>query len=187
MTDALAFIIRTVFDIAAILFLARFLLQAARADYYNPLSQAIVQATEPVLRPIRMVVPGYRNFDFASFTAAVLAKVIAFTLISLLTTGGIPLLLILIHALHETLRWMLTMYFFAILISVVLSWVAPGTIHPAALLVRQIVEPLLAPARQLLPPLGGMIDLSPIVVIMGLILVRDYVLPSVFATLLGLR
>jgi YggT family protein len=183
MTDALAFIIRTIFDIAAILFLARFLLQAARADFYNPLSQAIVAATEPVVRPVRSVVPGYRNIDFASFTAALLAKLIGFILISLLVRGGFALLPVLLHALYETLRWVLTMYFLAILISIVLSWIAPGSTHPGALLVRQVVEPLLAPARQLLPPLGGMIDLSPIIVIMALMLARDYLLPGVFAAL----
>jgi YggT family protein len=180
MTDALVLIIRTIFDIAAILFLARFMLQAARADYYNPLSLAIIQATEPVLRPVRMIVPGYRNFDFASLVAAVLAKVIALTLIYLVQAGGVPIVPVLIFALHETLRWLLWMYFFAILISIVVSWVAPGTPHPAAHLIRQVVEPLLAPARQLLPPLGGMIDLSPIIVILAIIIVRDIVLPSLF-------
>ncbi len=182
MTDALVFLIRTFFDVIAILFLVRLLLQASRADFYNPISQGVVQVTEPVLRPMRLVIPGFRNIDMASFIAAVLAKLIGLGLITLLQAGILPLWPLFLRALFDTLYLLLTIYWIGILIIVVLSFIAPTSAHPAALLVRQIVEPILAPARRLLPPLGGL-DLSPIIVFVGLILVRDYLLPELFRPL----
>jgi YggT family protein len=85
--------------------------------------------------------------------------------------------------LFEMLRLLLTVYWFALIVIIVLSFVAPGTYHPAAELLGQVTEPVLAPARRLIPPLGGL-DFSPILVFMILILVRDYLLPAIFTSLL---
>ncbi len=81
------------------------------------------------------------------------------------------------------LQLLLTVYWFALIVIIVLSFVAPGTYHPAAELLAQITEPILAPARRLIPPLGGL-DFSPILVFMILILIRDYLLTAIFQTLL---
>ena len=75
MTDVLFYITTFLLQTVTVLFIARFLLQACRADFYNPISQGIVKVTDPVLKPMRMVLPGYRNLDFASFLAAVLAQI----------------------------------------------------------------------------------------------------------------
>ena len=185
MNNPLVFVIDTVFDVVCFLFLARLILQASRADFYNPISQGIVKATDPVLRPMRMVIPGYRNIDFASFIAAWLSKVLAYALAIGIQSQYSPGIAYLFgFGLYDTLRLLLTVYWFALIIVIVLSFIAPGSYHPAAALLTQVTEPILAPARRLIPPLGGL-DFSPILVFMILILARDYLLKAVFESLLG--
>lgn len=186
MNNALIFVINTLLQVASALFLARFILQACRADFYNPISQGIIKATDPVLRPMRLVIKGFRNLDFAAFIAAWLLEGLAIALTYSLTTGyAVDVWFLVIRALYETLLLVLTIYWYSIIIVIVLSWIAPGSYHPLAALLVQITEPILAPARRLLPPLGGL-DLSPILVWMVLTLLREYVLPAVFGALLGL-
>ena len=184
MNNPLVFIVETVFDVVCFLFLARLILQASRADFYNPISQGIVKATDPILRPMRMLIPGYRNLDFSAFLAAWLIKVLAHTMsigIQSQYMPGVPYLIGI--GLFDTLRLLLTVYWFALIVVIVLSFLAPGSYHPAAALLGQVTEPILAPARRLIPPLGGL-DFSPILVFMILILVRDYLLPAIFTSLL---
>ena len=185
MNNALVFVIDTLFDVVCFLFLARFILQASRADFYNPISQGIVKATDPVLRPLRTVIKGFRNFDVAAFLTAWLIQVLAYTLLLTLSSGYTPGIGFLIaRALMDVLQLLLTVYWFALIVVIVLSFVAPGSYHPAAALLSQVTEPVLAPARRLLPPLGGL-DFSPIVVFMVLILIRDHLLPAIFNSLLA--
>jgi YggT family protein len=184
MNNPLVFIVDTLFGVVCFLFLARFILQASRANYNNPISQGIVRATDPVLRPMRMLVPSYRNFDFSALIAAWLIKILAHALTIGIASQYMPGPAYLIGiGLFEMLRLLLTVYWFALIVIIVLSFVAPGTYHPAAELLGQVTEPVLAPARRLIPPLGGL-DFSPILVFMILILVRDYLLPAIFTSLL---
>ncbi len=184
MNSPLVFIVDTIFEFICFLFLARLILQASRADFYNPISQGIVKATDPILRPMRMVIPGYRNLDFAAFIAAWLIEVLSHTLAFGIQSHYIPGVAYLFGiGLFDVLRLLLTVYWFALIVVIVLSFLAPGSYHPAAALLAQITEPILAPARRLIPPLGGL-DFSPILVFMILILIRDYLLPAVFTTLL---
>ena len=168
--NPLVFIVDTVFDVVCFLFLARLILQASRADFYNPISQGIVKATDPILRPLRMVIPGYRNLDFSAFLAAWLIKVLAHTMTIGIQSQYMPGMVQLFGiGLFDTLRLLLTVYWFALIVVIVLSFLAPGSYHPAAALLSQVTEPILAPARRLIPPLGGL-DFSPILVFMILIL-----------------
>ena len=72
----------------------------------------------------------------------------------------------------------------ALIFVIIMSFLAPSSYHPAALLLHQVTEPILAPARRLIPPLGGL-DFSPILVFIVLILIRDFMLPELFNTLLN--
>ncbi|NJN50551.1 MAG: YggT family protein [Gammaproteobacteria bacterium] len=185
MSSAVTFIINTIFDVVCFLFLARMILQASRADFYNPISQGVVKATDPLLRPIRLLIPGFRNFDIAALLAAWLTKSVGFALIVGLEAQMVPgIPYVALRGLFEMLRLLLTIYWFGLIIVIVLSFIAQGTNHPAALLLHQITEPVLAPARRLLPPMGGL-DFSPILVFMVLILIRDYLLPAIFNSLIG--
>ncbi|MDG9929794.1 MULTISPECIES: YggT family protein [Pseudomonas] len=159
---AAIYILQTLGSLYLLIVLLRFVLQLVRADFYNPLSQFAVKATQPLLRPLRRLIPGFGGLDLASLLLAILLQMVimAITLLLAYGTTGNPLQL-LIWALIGVTSLFLKIFFFALIISVILSWVAPGSYNPGAQLVNQICEPLLAPIRKLLPSLGGL-DISPI-------------------------
>lgn len=164
MSSALDFAVRFILEVVTFVFVARFLLQACRVDFYNPISQGLVKATDPVLRPLRMVVPGYRNLDFAAFLAAVVVQIVLIMALYALAGAYVGSVgYIILSGLVQVLLLCLSIFWWAILIVIIAGWVAPGSYHPALALLQQITEPLLAPARSLLPAMGGL-DFSPIVV-----------------------
>jgi YggT family protein len=182
--QAVAFIIDTLFDVLCFLFLARLILQASKADFYNPISQGVVRITDPILVPLRIVIPRFRNIDFAAFVAALLFKVIAIAIVQGVKTGYLPSVAeLFIYGLWDVLRMLLAFYLFGIFLVVLLSFVSPGGYHPAVALLSQVMEPVMAPARRLIPPLGGL-DLSPILTLMVIELLRSYVLPALMNLLL---
>lgn len=146
--------------------LLRFLLQLARADFYNPISQFVVKATNPLLRPLRRVIPGWGGIDGAALVLAVVIQAIAFLLILVTLNGGIPSInpiTLLVWAALNVLDLVVKIYFWSVIAVVVISWIAPGSHHPAIQLVAQITEPVMRPVRNVIPSMGGL-DLSPIVV-----------------------
>jgi YggT family protein len=166
----LADIVITILLIASTFYLTivllRFLLQLARADFYNPISQFVVKITNPLLRPIRKLVPGWGGIDGASLVLAILIQAITFFLILIALNGGIPAinpLTLLVWAVLNVLDLIVKIYFWSVIAVVVISWIAPGSSHPAIQLVAQITEPIMRPVRNVIPSMGGL-DLSPIVV-----------------------
>jgi len=159
---AAIYILQTLGSLYLLIVLLRFVLQLVRADFYNPLSQFTVKATQPLLRPLRRIIPGFGGVDLASLVLAILVQLVMMGLTMLLAYGttGNPLQL-LVWSLIGVTSLFLKIFFFALIISVILSWVAPGSYNPGAQLVNQLCEPLLAPFRKLLPNLGGL-DISPI-------------------------
>jgi YggT family protein len=152
--------------------LLRFMLQVARADFYNPFTQAIVRVTDPAVRAFRRVIPGYRGLDFASLILALVAQCVCTFL--LITTSGYALPgagLIITWSVVGLLSFILNIYFWAMMISIIASFIAPYSGHPALVLVRQLTEPVMEPFRRLLPSMGGL-DLSPIFVFLGLQIIR---------------
>ena len=140
--NAATFLIETVFGLYILLIMLRFLLQWARADFYNPVSQFIVTATQPPLTPLRRIIPGFAGLDLAA----------------------------LVLSIAELLGLLINVFIFSILIQVIISWVNPGMHNPVMGLLHSLTEPLLGPARRVIPPISGL-DLSPIVVIVFLQLV----------------
>ncbi len=182
MNNVLFFVIRFLLEIAGFLFMARFLLQACRADFYNPISQGIVKVTDPVLKPLRAVVPVFRNLDFASLVAAwIIASLMLYALAAIAGNFTGDFLNVIVSGLLHVLLRFLDVFWWCILIVIVASFLAPGNPQPVLGLLRQITEPILAPARRLLPPMGGL-DFSPILVIL-LLGVLQQILPQLFSGL----
>ena len=179
--NTLYIVIEFIVSLAALLFVLRFLLQACGADFYNPISQAVVKATDPLCKPLRMVIPSFRNLDFAALIAAWLIWSLAVVLISLLISGTMPAAAIpsaMWMGFIRTLLVLTQFYFWAILIIVVASFVAQGAYHPALILLHQLVEPIMAPVRRILPSLGPL-DLSPMVVMLVIFVVEDILRRSI--------
>lgn len=166
---AFTFLLSTAVDLYVFVLLTRFVLQLVRADFYNPISQFIVKATNPVLTPLRKLVPARGNLDLAAIIA-VLILVIAKTYLLLLLSGAgslPPAAAMVLYSLRSLAGLLLNYLFFAVLVRVILSWVAPDPYNPFTALMIQITEPVMAPVRRILPPMGGL-DLSPLIVLLGI-------------------
>jgi YggT family protein len=161
-------LIQTFFYLYLLAVLLRFLLQVARADFYNPISQFLVKATNPLLKPLRRIIPGVMGIDMSSIVLVLLLQMVATCL--LLLINGLAIinpLVMMIWAIIGSIGMIVNIYFFAIIISIIVSWIAPGSYNPAILLIHQITEPVMAPFRNLIPSMGG-IDISPIIVIFAI-------------------
>jgi YggT family protein len=169
-------LVNTLINIYLFLLMLRFLLQASRADYYNPLSQSVVKITQPVVGLFQgFLGPVAGRFDLATLAAGFVLKVVSIVAIFMVIGLGMPPIPgLLIAGVAALANAILKIYFFAMIVMIILSWVAPNASHPGALLVMQLVEPIMAPVRKVIPPLG-MIDLSPIVVFIAINLVDGLV------------
>lgn len=156
------YLINTLCNLYLMVVLMRIWLQLARADFYNPFSQFVVKATNPILKPLRRFVPGYFGIDMAALLLAVLVVVLKLTLLyglNILETDRWSdwLLLVVLTIVKKAG----TMLFWILIIRALLSWVSQGNNQIEYLMV-QLTEPLLAPIRRIIPPLGGL-DLSMLV------------------------
>jgi len=175
--SAAAFVIQTLGSLYLLIILLRFILQLVRANFYNPLSQFIVKATQPLLKPLRRAIPSLMGLDMSSLVLAVAVQMLLMAVILFITYGvSGNILELFLWSLIGLISLFLKVFFFAMIISVILSWVAPGSHSPAAELVWQISEPALAPFRRMLPNLGGL-DISPIFAFLVIQLLQSYVIP----------
>lgn len=170
---AILFLINFVIDLYIFLVLTRFILQAVRADFYNPVSQFVVKATNPVLLPLRRIVPGYGGIDVASLVVALLLVLVKILMVVVLAGANVEISApaLLLFGVREIGSLLLAYIFWAVLLRVILSWVSPDPYNPVNQIVTQVTEPVMAPARKLLPPMGGL-DLSPIIVLLGVQFLR---------------
>lgn len=168
------FLFDTLVNLYLYIVIARFVLQLVRADFYNPVSQFIVKATSPLLIPMRKIIPGIGGVDVASIVLLYLLVVVKFIFVGLLF-GQSQLIsaAIAVYALIECASLVINFFIFVILIMVIMSWLAMagGGYNPVADIIRQMAEPVLAPARKIIPPMG-MFDLTPMVVLLVLYFIK---------------
>jgi YggT family protein len=168
-SQSLLLIINTLGGLYILAVIIRFLLQAARADFYNPVSQSIVKITAPLVTPLRKIIPGYKGFDFASLVLALLLNIVA-TSVMLLVAGGLGLVdvgTIVAWSSIGLLAFILKIYKYGLLISIIASWIAPHSGNPVLLLIHQLLEPIMKKVHKVIPPVGGL-DFSPIFVFLGI-------------------
>ncbi|MFO1408073.1 MAG: YggT family protein [Steroidobacteraceae bacterium] len=161
--DALLYIVNAIVTFVVVAFLLRAIMPLVRADFRNPLGQAVLRVTDPLVRPLRRVLGPVGRVDVASLVA-VYAVQYAGTSLRLLIGGAYSPLLAAWVAALDLLHTLIFFYSTAVIAHALLSWVAMDTYNPASRLLAAICEPLLAPVRRILPPLGGL-DLSPLVVL----------------------
>jgi YggT family protein len=176
LTNPIVFLVHTLFGLYTVVILLRFLLQWARADFYNPISQFVIKATTPALRPLRRLVPGYGGMDLAALLLAWLVKSLELFIVVLILAPQANPLGALAWALPELVSQTIDIFIFAVFARVVLSWLNPDPYNPVAGLLDSLTEPVMGPARRVLPPVGGL-DLSPVLVVIGLVLLRMLLIP----------
>ncbi len=169
LSSSFGFLIQTIGGLYIMAVLVRFLLQLVRADFYNPISQAIVKITSPLLNPLRKIIPGLGGVDIASL---ILALILQTGLIYLLLAlkgyypDTIPALSVATSAFFKIIEEFLNIYMFSLIVIAIASWIAPGSHNPGLMLIHQLTEPLTSRIRKVIPPIGGL-DFS----LMALVLV----------------
>jgi YggT family protein len=165
-TDALRFLINTVFGLIVYTALLRFIMQWWRAPFRNPLGQATIALTDWAVKPLRRVLPGRGGYDWASLVVAWVGQML--WLVALATMGSAELSaslagFVAVFSLIELVKAALWIMIGAIFIQAILSWVAPD--GPLSGVLNALTFRVLAPIRRVLPPLGGTLDLSPLIAI----------------------
>lgn len=166
--SAIAYLIDVAFGLVTYALLLRFVMQVLRAPFRNQVGQAVVALTDWAVKPLRKIVPGFRGIDWASLVAAYVAQVAWLVAYYTVFGAGIPatitgiayVLLVAIVALCKAALWLLIV---VVIVQAVLSWVAPD--GPLAGVLNALTFPFLRPIRRLVPPIGGTLDLSPLIVI----------------------
>ena len=152
----------------------RVLLQCVRANFYNPVCQFLYKLTNPVLMPLRKIIPAWRNLDVAGTVLAWLLTAIKLALLYVLAGQGLGVAGLVVMAFADLVNFVLMLYLGLILVRVLLSWISLERSNPVVPLIFQLTEPVLKPLRRILPAIGGF-DLSPIAawlaVLLGQVLV----------------
>lgn len=178
--NPLVFLIDIIFQLFATALLIRLLLQWVRADFYNPVSQFIVKITNPVVKPLRKILPGYGGIDLATLVLAIIVLAVK----SMLIYQTVNPLFIGLVSIGQTLTLIVSIFLYSIIIQAVLSWVNPDPYNPAVSLLNSLTHPVLKHFKNLIPPISGM-DISPIFAIIALMFVQ-YSIRYLFATVLGI-
>lgn len=165
MQNALLFLVKTLADLYLLTFLLRFIMQWVRASYYNPFAQFVLKVTNPLVVPARRVLPSVAGLDTPTLAVLlVLECLVTWLLFGLL--GFTPSIAeFVLYALLRLVALVLWFYTAGAFIYVILSWFGDRGGNPLGSILAQIIEPILRPARRLLPPIGGL-DLSPLIVIL---------------------
>jgi len=168
-SQAVAFVLEVFFGLFAFGFLLRFLMQAMRAPFRNPAGQAVIALTDWAVKPLRKVIPGTKGYDWASLVAAYLTEILWMLSLFLMVGTGFTgftlnaVLFVLASAGVQLLKTLLWLMIVVVIVQAVLSWVAPD--GPLAGLLNALTFPFLRPLRRVIPPIGGTLDLTPLILI----------------------
>jgi len=175
------FLIDTLFSIYIAIMLLRFLLQQVGADFYNPISQFVVKATQPLVSVARRLIPSIRKIDTATLVLVLMLIIIKLVLI--FSIAGYPMngLQMLVKGLYDLVSLTFDIFIIALFVQAILSWINPDPYHPVSSLLRSLTAPVLRPIQKHVPPIGG-IDLSTLVGLIGLMFIKRLVL-SLFQVL----
>ncbi|HTS21959.1 MAG TPA: YggT family protein [Casimicrobiaceae bacterium] len=167
--DALRFLVNVAFGLFVYTALLRFIMQWMRAPFRNPVGQAVTALTDWAVKPMRKILPGFGGYDWASLVVAWLLQLLWLVALAMLTAPAAALLTgpalgwIAVVAVIELVKAALWIVIVAVFVQALLSWIAPD--GPLAGVLNALTFPLLAPVRRLVPPIGGALDLSPLIVI----------------------
>lgn len=173
--EALGFVLEVFFGLFIYGFLLRFLMQAMRAPFRNPAGQAVVALTDWAVKPLRRVIPGAGGYDWASLVAAYAMQIALFVAMFMVfgsgfaSVTGSAVLFVLASAAVALVKAMIQVLIAVVIVQAILSWVAPDS--PLSAPLNAMTFPFLRPLRRVIPPIGGTLDLTPLILIVVLNLV----------------
>jgi YggT family protein len=171
--DAIRFILDALFHLFIMTVLLRFWMQAFRAPTRNPIAQFTMALTDFAVRPLRRVIPGLLNLDWASLIVAWVFEIVLLVLLALIQGNGLngPVFSVLVFlAFARLIRLSIYIFMGAIIVQAVLSWVSARGSHPMEPFFAALSRPFLAPFRRAIPPIGG-VDITPVLVLIAFQLV----------------
>ena len=176
LANPLEFLVTALFSLYILAVMLRFLLGVVRADFYNPVSQFLVKVTNPLLVPMRKIIPGIGRIDTSAVLLMFVLQFIMVLIVVALHGLEISLPVLLLHTTGELLMLLINVLLVAIVVQVLLSWISPGTYSPVNTVLYSLTTPVLAPFQRIIPPLSG-IDLSPLFAILALQVLRMLIMP----------
>ncbi len=182
MGNSAALIFNTLGGMYLLAILLRFMLQVAKADFYNPVSQAVVRITDPMVRLFKNFIPGYKGIDFSTLVLAFLIEAAAICALIVLYGGSIQgVSYVVTWAFVGVIYFIINIYYFAILGSIIMSFVMmfSGSMnpHPLLRLIWQLTDPIMAPVRKIIPSIGGL-DFSPIFIFIAIQIIQNFLLTT---------
>ena len=189
LSTALHFLLSTIFNLLTLLFLLRFFLQLFKSPFNNPLSYMVVSLTDFAVKPARRIIPSWGRIDLSTLILALLTQFLL--QLSLIWLRDIPIGLvgnsiwtsIIGMSFLGVFRTTLDVFFYAILLQVILSWVNPQS--PISSVLNNLTKPILAPIQRILPNAGGM-DFSPVVALILIQMINISVVKTLEQQLLSL-
>lgn len=157
--NALVFLIYTLFDFYLFILVIRIVLVWVKAYYYDPVTQFIVRLTDPLVKPLRRIIPNIGLIETSSVLLVIVLELIKFFLLSYLEFGLPNPVGLLVLAIGDSLKILLDTFFFAILFQAIMSWVSVNSNINRVL--YQFTAPILHPLQRVIPTVGG-IDITPI-------------------------
>jgi len=161
------------FSLALFLIALRFLAQLCGVSPFNPISTGIRRATDPIVAPINRVIPAGKRLNVGAIAALILCQTayIAVMLWILSRFEAFNVVQALIWSVLGAAGLLINIIFYSVLAIIVVSFLAPQSNHPAVEFLWQLTEPVMAPLRSIIPPLGGL-DFSPILLFIGINVIR---------------
>lgn len=175
-TNPVEFLLTTLISLYIIAVMLRFLLGVVRADFYNPISQFLVRITDPLLAPLRKIIPSYQQYDLSSIVLMLILQIISLYIVLFLREVLVAPHLVILLAIAKLLTQTVDIFIFAIIVQVILSWVSPGTHSPITSLLQSLTNPVMRPFQRMIPPVSGF-DLSPLFALLALHVLKMLVLP----------
>ncbi len=185
-TNPVIFVLDTIFSLYIGAVLLRFLLQWCRADFRNPISRFLIALTHPPLKILRRFIPAIGNIDTSSLVLMMALQLLADGSLAFFQGVSFSIGGLVLTAFAQLIALLLNVFFYAVFARALLSWLNPGTFNDVSILLYSLTEPLLRTCRNALPNFGG-VDLSVILVLMGIQLVEMLILPPLYqlASLIG--
>lgn len=183
---ALLFLVTVAFNLFAFAILLRFFLQWAKADFYNPLCQFLIKVTNPLLLPLRRIIPGFFGVDCAAVVLTFLVVLVQKGLLIFISSGILPWAIPtvdgqmpawvawIVIAAVGVIKLVITLFIYLIIIRVIASWLMQGRYNPAITAVHQVTQPLFHFVYRFIRPTGGF-DFAPMVLLIVLFCLQIFV------------
>jgi YggT family protein len=182
-SNATYFLLNTILNILTMMFLLRFLMQATKTPFHNPIGQIVMALTDFAVKPARKFIPSWKKNDLSTLALAFITQLLLQLLLIWLRPNGHVWHDIYVLSLFGIAHSILDLFFYAIFIQVILSWVNPHT--PIAPALHSLTRPILGPVQKMIPPISG-IDFSPFVAIILLQMINMSVLPDLEKSILSI-